>query len=247
MRTDTELQHAVMEELAWEPSIDAAEIGVSAESGIVTLSGTVKSLPQKWSAEKAAQRVSGVNAVTDEIVVKLPGDTGLSDAEIARAAVNALDWNASLPRGRVAVIVSHGWITLEGTVNFHYERVAAEYAVRGLRGVKGVTDLISVKPPQTSSKDIKHRIEQAFERAADLDAEMILVRGKRREGRPTRNGGFMGRAGASRVGGLGRSRRIACGKRNSGRVGPEYRRFVMRIPDGARGLGAFPSPCPDLF
>ena len=178
MRTDTELQHAVMEELAWEPSIDAAEIGVSAESGIVTLSGTVKSLPQKWSAEKAAQRVSGVKAVTDEIVVKLPGDTELTDTEIARAAVNALDWNASLPRGRVAVIVSHGWITLEGTVKFHCERVAAEYAVRGLRGVKGVTNLISVKPPQTSSKDIKHRIEQAFERAADLDAEMISVEAK---------------------------------------------------------------------
>ena len=136
MKTDTELQHAVMEELAWEPSVDAAEIGVSAESGIVTLSGIVKSLPQKWAAEKAAQRVSGVKAGTDEIAVKLPGDSELGDTEIARAAVNALDWNASLPRGRVTLIVSHGWITLEGTVPFHYERVAADYAVRGLTGVK---------------------------------------------------------------------------------------------------------------
>lgn len=178
MRTDTELQHDVMEELAWEPSIDAAEIGVSAESGIVTLSGIVKTLPQKWAAEKAAQRVSGVKAVTDEIVVKLPGDGDLSDTEIARAAVNALDWNASLPQGRVTLIVSHGWVTLEGTVQFHYEKVAADYAVRGLRGVKGVTNLISVKPPQTSPKDIKHRIEQAFERAADLDAEGISVQAK---------------------------------------------------------------------
>jgi osmotically-inducible protein OsmY len=178
MRTDTELQHAVMEELTWEPSVDAAEIGVSAESGIVTLRGMVKSLPQKWAAEKAAQRVSGVKAVTDEIVVKLPGDGELSDTEIARAVVNALDWNASVPRGRVKVVVAHGWVTLEGTVQFHYERVAAEYAVRGLIGVKGVTDLISVKPPQTSPKDIKQRIEQAFERAADLDAEMISVEAK---------------------------------------------------------------------
>jgi osmotically-inducible protein OsmY len=178
MKTDTELQHDVMEELAWEPSIDAAEIGVSAESGIVTLSGIVKTLPQKWAAEKAAQRVSGVKAVTDEIVVKLPGDGELSDTEIARAAVNALDWNASLPQGRVTLIVSHGWVTLEGTVQFHYEKVAADYAVRGLRGVKGVTNLISVKPPQTSPKDIKHRIEQAFERAADLDAERISVQAK---------------------------------------------------------------------
>ena len=175
MRTDTELQHAVMEELTWEPSVDAAEIGVSAESGIVTLSGMVKSLPQKWAAEKAAQRVFGVKAVTDEIVVKLPGDGELSDTEIARAVVNALDWNASVPRGHVKVVVAHGWVNLEGTVRFHYERVAAEYAVRGLIGVKGVTNLISVKPPQTSPKDIKHRIEQAFERAADLDAEMISV------------------------------------------------------------------------
>lgn len=178
MRADTELQHAVMEELAWEPSVDAAEIGVSAESGIISLNGTVKSLPQKWAAEKAAQRVSGVKAVTDEMVVKLPGDSELSDTEIARAAVNALDWNASLPRGGVAVMVSHGWITLEGTVQFHYERVAAEYAVRGLRGVKGVTNLVSVKPPHTSPKDIKHRIEQAFERAADLDAQTISVEAK---------------------------------------------------------------------
>jgi osmotically-inducible protein OsmY len=178
MRTDTELQHAVMEELAWEPGVDAAEIGVSAESGIVTLSGIVKSLPQKWAAEKAAQRVSGVKAVTDQIVVKLPGDAEIGDNEIARAAVNALNWNASLPRGHVQVIVSHGWVTLEGNVQFHYERVAAEYAVRGLRGVKGVTNLISVKPPQSSPKDIKHRIEQAFERSADLDAETISVEAK---------------------------------------------------------------------
>jgi osmotically-inducible protein OsmY len=175
MKTDTELQHAVMEELAWEPSVDAAEIGVAAESGIVTLSGIVKSLPQKWAAEKAAQRVSGVKAVTDEIAVKLPGDSELSDTDIARAAVNALDWNASLPRGRVTLVVSHGWITLEGTVQFHYERVAAEYAVRGLTGVKGVMNLISVKPPQASPRDIKHRIEQAFERAADLDAQTISI------------------------------------------------------------------------
>jgi len=175
MKTDTELQHSVMEELAWEPSVDAGEIGVAAESGIVTLSGTVKSLPQKWAAERAAQRVSGVKAITDEIVVRLPGDTEVSDTEIARAAVNALDWNASVPKGRVRVVVAHGWITLEGTVQFHYERVAAEFAVRGITGAKGVTNLISVKPPQTSPKDIKHKIEQAFERAANLDAQTISV------------------------------------------------------------------------
>ncbi len=178
VKTDTELQHAVMEELAWESSVDAAEIGVSAESGIVTLSGTVKSLPKKWAAEKAAQRVAGVKAVTDEIVVKLPGDSQISDTDIAREAVNALDWNASVPRGRVNVVVSHGWVTLQGTVQFHYERVAAEYAVRAITGIKGVTNLVSVKPPQTTPLDIKRRIEQAFERAADLDAQTISVEAK---------------------------------------------------------------------
>jgi len=178
MKTNSELQRSVMEELVWEPSVDAAEIGVAAESGIVTLSGTVKSLPQKWAAEKAAQRVAGVKAVTDEIVVKLPGDSELSDTEIARAAVNALDWNASVPKGRVGIIVAHGWITLEGTVQFHYERVAAEYAVRGITGVKGVTNLISVTPPQVTPADVKHKIEQAFERYAQLDAQKISVEAK---------------------------------------------------------------------
>jgi len=96
MRTDTELQRGVMEALAWEPSIDAAGIGVSVESGIVMLSGMVKSLPQKWTAVRVAQHVSGVKAVTDELVVKLPGDFERSDADIARAAVNAIDWNVSV-------------------------------------------------------------------------------------------------------------------------------------------------------
>jgi len=175
MKTDSELQRSVMEELVWEPSVDAAEIGVAAESGIVTLSGTVKSLPQKWAAEKAAQRVSGVKAITDEIAVKLPGDSEIGDTEIARAAVNAIDWNASVPKGRIAIIVAHGWITLEGAVQFHYERVAAEYAVRGITGAKGVTNLISVTPPHVSPKDIQHRIEQAFERYAELDAQTVSV------------------------------------------------------------------------
>jgi osmotically-inducible protein OsmY len=175
MRTNAELQRAVMEALAWEPSIDAAGVGVSTESGIVMLSGTVKSLPQKWTAVRMAQRVAGVKAVTDEIVVKLPGDTERTDADIARAAVNALDWNVSVPRNRVKVIVEHGRITLEGELRFHYEKIAAERAVRHLIGVTGVSNLISVKPPKVSAGDIKHRIEQALERAAEVDAGKISV------------------------------------------------------------------------
>jgi len=175
MRTDSELQRGVMEALAWEPSIDAAGIGVSTESWIVMLTGTVKSLPQKWTAVRAAQRVAGVKAVTDAIIVKLPGDSERSDADIARAAVNALDWNVSVPRNRVKVVVEHGRITLDGDVRFHYEKIAAERAVRHLIGVTGVSNLISVKPPKVSVGDVKQRIEQALERAAELDAGKISV------------------------------------------------------------------------
>lgn len=175
MRTDTELQRGVMEALAWEPSIDSAGIGVSTESGIVILTGTVKSLPQKWTAVRVAQRVAGVKAVTDAIIVKLPGDSERNDADIARAAVNALDWNVSVPRNRVKVVVEHGRITLEGEVRFHYEKVAAERAVRHLVGVIGVSNQISVMPPKVSVGDVKQRIEQALERAAELDAGKISV------------------------------------------------------------------------
>lgn len=175
MRTDTELQRGVLEALAWEPSIDAAGIGVAVESGIVILNGAVKSLPQKWTAVRVAQHVAGVKAVTDELIVKLPGDFERSDADIARAAVNALDWNVSVPRNRVKVVVEHGQITLEGEVRFHYEKVAAERAVRSLIGVTGVTNVISVKPPKVSETDVRHRIEEALERAAELDAGKISV------------------------------------------------------------------------
>jgi len=175
MRTDTELQRGVMEALAWEPSIDSAAIGVSTESGIVMLTGTVKSLPQKWTAVRVAQRVAGVKAVTDAIIVKLPGESERSDADIARAAVNALDWNVSVPRNRIKVVVEHGRITLEGEVRFHYEKVAAERAVRHLIGVIGVSNQISVSPPKVSVGDVKQRIEQALERAAELDAGKISV------------------------------------------------------------------------
>ena len=175
MKTDTELQRSVMAALVWEPSIDAAGIGVSAESGIVTLSGAVKSLPQKWTAVRVTQGVAGVKAVTDEIEVRIPGNFELTDADVARAAVNALNWDASVPSNRVKVVVEHGRITLEGEVKFHYERVAAERAVRGLIGVTGVNNLISVKPPAISPGDIKHRIQEALERAAELDAAHISV------------------------------------------------------------------------
>jgi osmotically-inducible protein OsmY len=174
MKTNTELQRDVMEELAWEPSIDAASIGVSTEDGIVTLSGGVRSFPEKWAAERAAQRVSGVRAVTDQIVVTLPGDSHQSDTDIARTAANSLNWNVSVPRDRVKVLVKDGFITLDGNVDFYYQKATAEAAVRHLTGVRAVYNQLTVKPVVMAG-DVKSKIEKALERAAEVDAQKIQV------------------------------------------------------------------------
>ena len=174
MKTDSELQRDVQDELAWEPSVDAAEIGVSVENGVVILNGTVKSLTQKWTAERVAQQVEGVRAVTDELVVKLAGDSQHTDADIAQAAVNVLNWNTSVPSNRVKVLVENGWITLQGSVEYQFQKEAAENAVRNLKGVKGVSNLIAVNP-RVSAGDVKNKIEKALERAAQVDARKISV------------------------------------------------------------------------
>jgi hypothetical protein len=113
MKSDTDLQQDVIEELAWEPSIDAAAIGVTVEDGVVTLSGHVPSFAAKWTAEYVAKRVAGVRAVADEITVRLPSTSTRSDTDIARAALNALAWDVWVPEDRVTVAVSEGWIKLE--------------------------------------------------------------------------------------------------------------------------------------
>jgi osmotically-inducible protein OsmY len=174
MRTDKELQQHVMDELTWEPSLDAAQIGVSVDSGVVMLSGTVRSYSEKWAAERGAERVKGVRAVTDEIAVILPGDTERSDSDIAGAAANSLELNALVTRNRVKVVVEKGWIRLEGSVEFRYQRTEAEMAVRNLVGVKGVFNAINVKP-LVSPAIVKGQIERALERAAEMDAKEIIV------------------------------------------------------------------------
>jgi osmotically-inducible protein OsmY len=172
--TDKDLQRDVLDELAWEPSVDAGGIGVSVESGVVVLNGTVKSLNEKWSAERAAQRVEGVLAVTDELVVSLPGDSQHDDTDIAGAAANALDWHVSVPRNRIKVLVEHGHVTLRGTADYHFQKDAAEKAVRNLRGVKGVSNLITMDP-SVSAGNVIHEIKRALHRAAQVDAEKITV------------------------------------------------------------------------
>jgi len=172
--TDTELQRDVLEELKWEPSVDAAHIGVSAKDGVVTLTGHVSSYAEKYAAERAAKRVHGVQAVANELDVKLPGSIRRTDEDIAAAAVNALKSHLSVPVDRIKVTVRNGYLTLEGKVEWNYQRIAAENAVRDLSGVKGVSNLITVEP-HVSPSEIHSKIESALRRTAEMDARNITV------------------------------------------------------------------------
>jgi osmotically-inducible protein OsmY len=174
MRNDLELRRDVLDELEWDPSVDAAEIGVTAHNGIVTLTGAAKSYTEKLAAERVAKRVQGVKAIANDIEVRLPGTAERNDSEIARAAVDALKWRTVVPADRVTVVVNKGWVTLEGDVDWQYQRDAAFEAVHHLHGVNGVTNLIILKP-QASATEVQSRIEAAFRRSAELDAEKVRV------------------------------------------------------------------------
>ena len=174
MGKDARLQSAVMDELRWEPSINAAEIGVAAKEGVVTLTGFVRSYPEKHSAERAAKRVAGVKAVAEEIEIRLPGIDERTDSDVAKSAVAALAWNVMVPRDSVKVMVEHGWVTLEGEVGWQYQRKAAEDSVRILPGVKGVSNLVQIKAI-IDTADLKAKIEQALIRNAQFDARQINV------------------------------------------------------------------------
>jgi osmotically-inducible protein OsmY len=172
--TDNELQRDVLDELKWEPSVDAAHIGVAVKDGVVTLSGHVPSYAEKYAAERAAKRVHGVKAVANEIDVKLPGSNQLSDSDIAAEVINALKSNYFVPNDKIKVTVSKGWVTLEGEVEWNHQKIAAENAVRDLAGVKGLSNLITVKP-RVSPSEIKSKIEEALKRSAEMDARRITV------------------------------------------------------------------------
>ena len=172
--TDLELKKSVESELNWEPSIHAAEIGVATKDGIITLTGRVQSYWEKLAAERAATRVSGVRAVVNELEIRLPYASERTDEDIARAALNALEWSISVPSERIKVKVSKGWITLEGNAEWQFQKSAAEKAVRYLTGVKGVSNLIEVKP-QVSKLVVKTAIEDALKRSAEVDANRIKV------------------------------------------------------------------------
>src|ERR1700719_1605405 len=171
---DLELKKSVESELNFEPSINAAEIGVAVKGGIVTLNGRVPSYWEKIAAERAAARVAGVKAVANELEVRLPGLSERTDGDIARAAVDALKWNVLVPEDRIKVKVSKGWVTLEGAVDWQYQKSAAEKSVRRLVGVLGVSNLIEVNPA-VSKAEVKSAIESALKRLAEVDANRIRV------------------------------------------------------------------------
>jgi osmotically-inducible protein OsmY len=172
--SDLELKKSVEAELDYEPSVHAPEIGVAVRDGIVTLTGRVQSYWEKMSAERAATRVSGVRAVVNELEIRLPTSSERTDEDIARTAVNALEWSISVPSDRIKVKVAKGWITLEGSVEWQFQKSAAEKAVRYLTGVKGVSNLIEVKP-QVNKMVVKSAIEDALKRSAEVDANRIKV------------------------------------------------------------------------
>ena len=174
MKTDTELQQDVINELKWEPTIKAAEIGVAVKDGVVTLSGYVDSYVKKGAAERAAARVFGVRAVAEELQVRLPDSLKLSDEDIARVVVNVLEWNVLVPHDRVKVQVQDGLVTLSGEVDWGYQKYAAEEAVRYLMGVVWFSNQITVKPT-VKPQDVKDKIVSAFQRNALLDARRITV------------------------------------------------------------------------
>lgn len=171
---DISLRQDVLDELEFEPSLDAAHIGVAVEKGVVTLTGHVSSYAQKIAAEKAVQRVQGVRGVAEELQVRYPNDKKVADDEIAQRALAIIAWDATVPDDQVRVKVEKGWVTLSGDVGWQYQRASAEQAVRKLSGVRGVTNLLGVRP-QIEASDIRRHIEGALKRSAEVEAEGIRI------------------------------------------------------------------------
>ena len=174
MKTDRELQHDVIEELEWEPRVHAEKIGVTADHGVVTLVGEVESYAERFEAEKAVKRVAGVQGLANDLDVQVDEVRPPHDPDIAQHALSAIDWNVAVPKGSVKVLVAKGWITLEGQVEWMYQKRTAEDAVRSLTGVRGITNNILVKP-RVQASEVKHKIQAAMRRNAELDAENIAV------------------------------------------------------------------------
>ena len=174
-KSDTEIKSDVLSELKYEPSVNVTDIGVLVKDGAVTLNGYARSYGEKWNAVRATKRVGGVTAIADDIEVKLLDSMKRNDGDIAAAAVNQINWSTTIPEGTIQVTVRKGWITLEGQLEWWYQKNDAQYAVQHLSGVMGVSNLITIKP-KLSPSDVESAIDRAFERNALLDAERIEVK-----------------------------------------------------------------------
>ncbi len=174
MKSDSELQRDVMDELKWDPRVDHAQIGVTAKGGVVTLSGFVPTYAEKMAAEKAARRVKGVRAIAEEIEVRFASDPKTADAEIAKRILDSFAWNVTVPDDRLTVKVERGWVTLGGKVDWHYQKVAAHKVAGKIGGVKGIGNLIEVQS-RPSVTDVRDRIMAAFKRSSVVDASHINV------------------------------------------------------------------------
>jgi osmotically-inducible protein OsmY len=172
MKTDSEIQQAVLRELKWDTRVEETDVGVAVHGGVVTLTGTVSSWAKRVAAQEAAHRVGGVLDVANDIEVELPG-SDKSDTDIARAVRTALEWDVFVPEKRIQSTVSHGWVTLEGDVDYWTQRDDAERAVRNLSGVRGVANKIEIKPPKVIPQEVRRSIEEALERHAEREARRI--------------------------------------------------------------------------
>jgi osmotically-inducible protein OsmY len=181
---DTKLQHDVLAELEWDPTVDASKVGVTANDGVVTLTGSVATYGEKMAAERATKRVHAVRAVANDVVVKLAG-TPRTDTDIAAAALNVLKSNTNVPAGRITVGVRSGWVTLDGDVDWWHQKDAAERAIRNLAGVVGLTNELKVKT-LVKPGDVRSIIEAAFKRSAEIDARRIAIAAK--DGKVTLSG-----------------------------------------------------------
>jgi osmotically-inducible protein OsmY len=171
---DEQIQRDVMAELKWDPRLNPNEIGVVVRDGIVTLTGWVDSYAKRWAADEAAHRVRGVKAVANDIEVRLPIAAERTDADIAAAVVRALEWDAMIPIDKLDVTVSRGWVTLKGEVEWQFQKDDAERVARRIAGIRGVSNLITVKP-RLAPSELKEKIERALVRSAELDAQRITV------------------------------------------------------------------------
>jgi osmotically-inducible protein OsmY len=174
MRSDADIKRDVEDELRWDPDIDAEHIAVSVHDGIVTLTGYVRSYAQRVDAERDTKRVAGVVGVANDIQVRLPTANERPDPEIVHDAIAALRADLPYSADRIKVVAREGWLTLEGSVEWNYVRLRAEDAIKRIRGVKGVTNSIEVKP-KAAPHDIRRRIEDALRRSAELEANRITV------------------------------------------------------------------------